>query len=85
MGGLLVLPITYYGTFAHQPRMLSLAAVSLALGSFTMSLPHFITDQYDYGHAQDDRCVLNGKSLFQGVRLLCAQYIPPDPSILALH
>ncbi len=59
--GLFVLPITFYGTNGHQPRMLSFAAFVMALGSFIMALPHFITGNYDLGTSIADSCDLSGK------------------------
>jgi sodium-independent organic anion transporter len=56
--GFLVLPITYYGTHGHQPRMLSFMAIVMAVGSFIMSLPHFITDDYNLGGDVAEKCDL---------------------------
>ena len=59
--GLAVLPVTYFGTYAHQPRMLSIAALVMAFGSLVMSMPHFLTGMYDYGSGITDVCHETGK------------------------
>ncbi len=65
--GLLTVPITYFGAFAHQPRMLSFAALTMALGSLLMSLPHFITGLYELKEVSSDQCI-TGKTMYSDVR-----------------
>ena len=59
--GFLVIPMTYFGTYGHQPRMLSLAAFVMALGSFTMAMPHFVTGPYVLGETVAGVCDLSGE------------------------
>ena len=59
--GIFVIPVSYYGAFAHQPRMLSLAAVVMSLGSFVMTIPHFTTGLYELGDTMADQCDVYGK------------------------
>ena len=58
--GLFVIPISYYGAYAHQPRMLSLAALVFSLGSFVMAIPHFTTPLYELGESVADQCDIYG-------------------------
>ncbi len=55
--GVLVIPITYFGAFAHQPRMLAVAALIMALGSVVMSVPHFATGLYELSEVSSDQCL----------------------------
>ncbi|ELT96091.1 hypothetical protein CAPTEDRAFT_172180, partial [Capitella teleta] len=54
--GIFVLPFSYYGATAHQPRMLAGSAVLMSLGSFVMSIPHFATDVYELKDTVSDSC-----------------------------
>ncbi len=58
--GILAIPITYYGTYAHQPRMLAGSAFVMALGSFVMTLPHFTTGIYELGDKEAETCITPG-------------------------
>jgi hypothetical protein len=58
-----VIPISYYGAHAHQPRMLTLAAMIMSCGAFVMIVPHFATGLYDLKESQSDQCN-RGKSVF---------------------
>ncbi len=57
---LFVIPITYYGTFANQARILALSALSMTVGSFIMAVPHFSTGLYELGEQVSDQCHVNG-------------------------
>ncbi len=59
---LCILPVTFYGTYGHKPRMLAVAAFIMALGSITMSLPHFTTGEYELGTRMADSCSPIGKN-----------------------
>lgn len=41
--------ISYFGSGRHKPKFLSLAAGSMAIGSFVMTLPHFTNGLYLWG------------------------------------
>jgi len=55
------IPISYYGAHAHQPRMLSMAALVMSFGAFVMSIPHFATGLYDPKGGLSDECIPGGK------------------------
>ncbi len=57
---LFILPITFYGTFGHKPRILAVAAFCMSLGSFTMCMAHFTSGKYEYGSRVADSCDLLG-------------------------
>ncbi len=59
-----ILPITFYATYGHKPRMLAFAAFIMALGSFIMSIPHFASGQYELRSTVGDRCGAIGKILW---------------------
>ena len=44
----LVLIISFYGSQRHKPRLIGLGVIVLGIGSFVFSLPHFVTDLYNY-------------------------------------
>ena len=53
-----VIPISYYGAHAHQPRMLTIASLFMACGAFVNVIPHFATGLYDLQESQADQCVI---------------------------
>lgn len=44
----LVLLISFYGSERNKPRIIGCGVVVLAVGSLLFSLPHFMTDLYNY-------------------------------------
>jgi len=54
---ILSIPISYYGAHAHQPRMLTLAALVIGCGAFLVSVPHFATELYDPKGSLPNYCV----------------------------
>ena len=61
--GILAIPIAYYGTYAHQPRMLAGSAFVMALGSFVMTMPHFTTGIYELGVKEPETCITAGMNI----------------------
>ncbi|XP_069107929.1 solute carrier organic anion transporter family member 4A1-like [Argopecten irradians] len=45
----LVLAISYYGSHRHKPKIIGIGILTLGLGSFVFSLPHFMTEIYSVG------------------------------------
>ncbi|XP_021367866.1 solute carrier organic anion transporter family member 4A1-like [Mizuhopecten yessoensis] len=45
----LVLVISYYGSHRHKPKIIGIGILTLGLGSFVFSLPHFMTERYSVG------------------------------------
>ncbi|XP_072038998.1 solute carrier organic anion transporter family member 4A1-like [Amphiura filiformis] len=48
--------VTYFGEKGHKPKFLALGAFIFSLGSLTFSLPHFLTDLYNYEGSEFDTC-----------------------------
>ena len=48
-----VIFVSYFGAKSHQPRLLGLATLLLAFGSFLFSLPHFILQVDEYSSDND--------------------------------
>ena len=59
--GLLIIPVTYFGAHAHQPRMLAIGALVMAVGSFVMALPQFTVGLYQLGRTDSKTCDIYGK------------------------
>ena len=51
---------SYLGSGRYKPRWLTASAVLLAVASLLMALPHFTTEQYQWGKAYVSTCVLSG-------------------------
>uniref|UniRef100_K1RCR9 Solute carrier organic anion transporter family member n=1 Tax=Magallana gigas TaxID=29159 RepID=K1RCR9_MAGGI len=50
----LVLFISFYGGERHKPRLIGLGIITLGIGSFIFSLPHFFTGLYSVSGDADD-------------------------------
>ncbi|XP_077565449.1 solute carrier organic anion transporter family, member 1D1 isoform X2 [Stigmatopora nigra] len=49
MGNLLVIAfVSYFGAKLHRPRLIAIGCLIMALGSFLISLPHFLQGLYKY-------------------------------------
>ena len=72
VAAILIIPLTYYGAHAHQPRMLALGALVMSFGSCIMALPQFTVGNYQLGPRHSDSCDVYGKCfcpLFQPTEL----------------
>lgn len=58
--GVAALFVGFFGGNAHKPRLLGCAALTMALGSFVMALPQFLTGAYQPGCEKSDSCFANG-------------------------
>lgn len=61
----LVLFISFYGGERHKPRLIGLGIITLGIGSFIFSLPHFFTGLYSVSGDADDfenACYVNATS-----------------------
>lgn len=54
--GLLVIPVSYFGSRAHQPRLLAIAAFVMAVGTFIMCIPHWAAPAYEQISGNETSC-----------------------------
>nr|XP_021485053.1 solute carrier organic anion transporter family member 1A5-like isoform X1 [Meriones unguiculatus]XP_021485054.1 solute carrier organic anion transporter family member 1A5-like isoform X1 [Meriones unguiculatus]XP_021485055.1 solute carrier organic anion transporter family member 1A5-like isoform X1 [Meriones unguiculatus]XP_021485056.1 solute carrier organic anion transporter family member 1A5-like isoform X1 [Meriones unguiculatus] len=45
---LLIIFVSYFGTKLHRPIMIGVGCVTMGLGCFIISLPHFLMGRYEY-------------------------------------
>lgn len=53
----------YLGTFAHNGKLLTMSAFTMALGSFIFLLPQMIAGEYELGQTVSDLCIPGGVCL----------------------
>ena len=74
--GLIVTPLLgYYGRTVHNGRLLAFCAFMMGLGSFTMLLPHLISDPYKLGPQPIETCDLSGMIKINVILLQCGDVV----------
>ncbi|XP_074652726.1 solute carrier organic anion transporter family member 4C1-like [Tubulanus polymorphus] len=64
--GIAVLPLSYFGRSCNMPRWLGFSCLAVSMGSFIMSLPHFITPTYESTLVVSDVCMGNTTICLEG-------------------
>ena len=75
IAALACIPVTYYATNAHKPRILTFSPLLLSAGSFIMTIPHWAVGPYQLGKSISDTCVIGGRGWLDFISIQIFNYI----------